>query len=243
MRYFSCFSWIWWFELWITKAYDTILVCNKDNCDIIGAWKEYAQNVTEKKNSQSFIPNHQILEDAKSVQEKMHGLEEKTTLRNTELQGENGMQETQKKENKSPQTRTESEDKNSSICMEENVNVAEKKLSNSLPLSIYWGMGMKREENIEQDICISSLSKSIDQIDTKSSATTAIMQEGDTDNAPMCVWFSEIDKYAIQIYEKQFPSHRNFWDITKIDTATLPDFDCLVWGFPCQAFSIAMISW
>jgi len=54
-----------------------------------------------------------------------------------------------------------------------------------------------------------------------------------------CVGFSEIDKYAIQIYEKQFPNHKNYGDITKIDTATIPDFDCFVGGFPCQAFSIA----
>ena len=56
---------------------------------------------------------------------------------------------------------------------------------------------------------------------------------------PTCVGFSEIDKYATQIYQSHFPTHQPYGDITKIDTATLPDFDCLVWGFPCQAFSIA----
>lgn len=56
---------------------------------------------------------------------------------------------------------------------------------------------------------------------------------------PTCIGFSEIDKYAVQIYQKHFPDHKNYGDITKIDTRELPDFDLLVGGFPCQAFSIA----
>lgn len=54
-----------------------------------------------------------------------------------------------------------------------------------------------------------------------------------------CVGFSEIDKYAVQIYQRHFPDHTNFGDITKINADELPDFDLLVGGFPCQAFSIA----
>src|SRR3990167_7390561 len=54
-----------------------------------------------------------------------------------------------------------------------------------------------------------------------------------------CVGYSEIDKYAIQIYEKHFPEHKNFGDITQINAKELPDFDLVVGGFPCQAFSIA----
>lgn len=112
---------------------------------------------------------------------------------------------------------------------------------------------------------------------------------------PHCVGHSEIDKYAIKVYEKQFGGEcencrlarerkrnsgtsgrqetvdsertrlsqtiggndnvkdersesdrvtcehapKNFGDITKINAEELPDFDCLVGGFPCQAFSIA----
>jgi DNA (cytosine-5)-methyltransferase 1 len=56
---------------------------------------------------------------------------------------------------------------------------------------------------------------------------------------PTCVGYSEIDKYAIQIYEKNFPTHQNLGDITKINTEELPGFDLIVGGFPCQSFSIA----
>jgi len=54
-----------------------------------------------------------------------------------------------------------------------------------------------------------------------------------------CVGFSEIDKYAIQIYKRHFPNHKNWGDATKIDPNQLPDFEMLCGGFPCQAFSIA----
>ena len=54
-----------------------------------------------------------------------------------------------------------------------------------------------------------------------------------------CIGYSEIDKYATQIYQQHFPNHKNYGDITKINADELPDFDCLVGGFPCQAFSIA----
>ena len=54
-----------------------------------------------------------------------------------------------------------------------------------------------------------------------------------------CVGYSEIDKYAIQIYQKYFPNHKNYGDATKIISNELPDFDLLVGGFLCQAFSIA----
>ncbi len=60
----------------------------------------------------------------------------------------------------------------------------------------------------------------------------------DNEGEPTCVGYSEIDKYAIQVYEKHF-KHKNYGDIKKIDAETLPDFDLLVGGFPCQSFSIA----
>ena len=53
------------------------------------------------------------------------------------------------------------------------------------------------------------------------------------------VGYSEIDSYASAIYQKHFPTHHNYGDITKIVAEELPDFDLLVGGFPCQSFSIA----
>ena len=53
------------------------------------------------------------------------------------------------------------------------------------------------------------------------------------------VGYSEIDKYANSIYQNHFPLHENFGDLTKINAITLPNFDFLIAGFPCQAFSIA----
>ena len=54
-----------------------------------------------------------------------------------------------------------------------------------------------------------------------------------------CIGYSEIDKYAIKVYERHFGGHKNYGDATKINPKELPDFDLLVGGFPCQAFSIA----
>lgn len=47
------------------------------------------------------------------------------------------------------------------------------------------------------------------------------------------VGYSEIDKWAISIYEKNFKDVKNYGDTTEINTRELPDFDLLVGGFPC----------
>lgn len=54
-----------------------------------------------------------------------------------------------------------------------------------------------------------------------------------------CIGYSEIDKYARNVYEKHYPNHPGLGDATEIKTENLPDFDFLVGGFPCQAFSVA----
>lgn len=53
-----------------------------------------------------------------------------------------------------------------------------------------------------------------------------------------CIGYSEIDRYAIEVYEKHF-KEKNYGDCSKIDWSKVPAFDFFVGGFPCQAFSIA----
>ena len=53
------------------------------------------------------------------------------------------------------------------------------------------------------------------------------------------VGYAEIDKYAISIFKKQLKGVKNYGDATTIEPWRIPDFDLLVGGFPCQAFSVA----
>jgi len=58
-------------------------------------------------------------------------------------------------------------------------------------------------------------------------------------NQLKCIGFSEIDKYAKNIYKKHYPNHTDLGDVTKIRTENISHFDFMVGGFPCQAFSHA----
>ena len=55
---------------------------------------------------------------------------------------------------------------------------------------------------------------------------------------PCCIGFSEIDKYATQVYKAHF-NHKEYGDVSTINWSDTENFDLLVGGFPCQAFSIA----
>jgi len=50
---------------------------------------------------------------------------------------------------------------------------------------------------------------------------------------------SEIDKWAIQIANKNYPNIIQLGDVTKFDETKLPKIDLLIGGSPCQGFSFA----
>ncbi len=50
---------------------------------------------------------------------------------------------------------------------------------------------------------------------------------------------SEIDKYAIQVSQANYPEIIQVGDITKLDLSTLPQIDLVMGGSPCQGFSFA----
>lgn len=54
------------------------------------------------------------------------------------------------------------------------------------------------------------------------------------------IGFSEIDKFAVKSYcaIHNVGENKNLGDVRKINTETLPEFDLMTWGFPCQDISL-----
>lgn len=53
------------------------------------------------------------------------------------------------------------------------------------------------------------------------------------------VYANEIDKSPIATYENNFNIRADCRDINTINASEMPEFDVMVGGFPCQAFSLA----
>lgn len=54
-----------------------------------------------------------------------------------------------------------------------------------------------------------------------------------------CVFTSEVKQSAIRALEANFKHSKLAGDITQVRSLEIPDFDILLAGFPCQAFSVA----
>jgi DNA (cytosine-5)-methyltransferase 1 len=55
--------------------------------------------------------------------------------------------------------------------------------------------------------------------------------------APICVMTSEIKPHALSVLHQNFEHGFQVGDISKVKNSTIPDFDFLLGGFPCQPFS------
>lgn len=49
---------------------------------------------------------------------------------------------------------------------------------------------------------------------------------------------SEIDKYAIQVTQKNYPNTKQIGSVTEVRADDLPNIDLLIGGSPCQGFSV-----
>ena len=96
--------------------------------------------------------------------------------------------------------------------------------------------GATEERNDETDASITGVETA--ETDSQRPGDTSSHQQFGNIGEVSCIGFSEIDKYAIQVYSKHF-NHTPYGDISKIDWSTVPDFDLLTGGSPCQDFSIA----
>ena len=53
------------------------------------------------------------------------------------------------------------------------------------------------------------------------------------------IYANEFDEYPVKTYEKNFKIKVDCRDINFVKASEIPDFDVMLAGFPCQAFSVA----
>jgi len=52
------------------------------------------------------------------------------------------------------------------------------------------------------------------------------------------VWANDFDKYAVETYMANYENEIILGDINQVDLDSLPDFEVMIGGFPCQPFSM-----
>lgn len=64
------------------------------------------------------------------------------------------------------------------------------------------------------------------------------LDKGFSDAGFDVIWANDFDKYAVQTYKANYENEIILGDINQIQFEDIPDFDVLIGGFPCQAFSM-----
>ena len=52
-------------------------------------------------------------------------------------------------------------------------------------------------------------------------------------------YFSEVDKYAIEVYKNNFKNSNYVGSVTDVQSKDLPKINAITFGSPCQDFSLA----
>lgn len=64
------------------------------------------------------------------------------------------------------------------------------------------------------------------------------LDKGFSDKGFDVIWANDNDKYAVETYKANYKNEIVYGDINNISLSSIPDFDVLIGGFPCQPFSM-----